>query len=153
MSKRLNRAKCKLCGTIIVSRHRHDHVSCKCGEIFVDGGNDYWRCGAKNFENFLRFENGKWSIVIGRKSEMTLEQIIEKFQEYITENMRMLSNHINEAESAKYGFEVSIIKRRHDDLFLVRYRLEQLLSQAGYKSLCRLVCFNPEIRSLESNSD
>jgi len=63
MSKRLNRAKCKLCGTIIVSRHRHDLVSCKCGEIFVDGGNDYWRCGAKNFKNFLRFENRKWTSI------------------------------------------------------------------------------------------
>jgi hypothetical protein len=25
--------------------YRHDFVSCKCNAIFVDGGNDYWRCG------------------------------------------------------------------------------------------------------------
>jgi hypothetical protein len=58
MSKRLNRAKCRLCQDVIVSKSRYDFVSCKCGEIFVDGGNDYWRRGAKNFNNLLTY-NGK----------------------------------------------------------------------------------------------
>ncbi len=40
-----NRAKCRKCGDVIESTHRHDFVSCKCGAIFVDGGNDYWRFG------------------------------------------------------------------------------------------------------------
>ena len=48
-----NRAKCKLCGDIIESKSRHDWVECNCGEIFVDGGLDYFRAGAKNFENFI----------------------------------------------------------------------------------------------------
>lgn len=60
MTKPINRAKCKLCGDIIVSKHRHHFVFCKCGEIFIDGGNSYWRCGAKNFKNLLRFKNRKW---------------------------------------------------------------------------------------------
>lgn len=25
------------------SKHRHDFVRCKCGESFLDGGDDYWR--------------------------------------------------------------------------------------------------------------
>jgi len=45
--------KCKLCGDIIESKSRHDWVECNCGEIFVDGGLDYFRAGAKNFENFI----------------------------------------------------------------------------------------------------
>lgn len=48
-----NRAKCKLCGDIITSTHRHDFVRCKCGEIFVDGGKSYTRCGAGDFKNFI----------------------------------------------------------------------------------------------------
>lgn len=48
-----NRAQCMLCGDIIESTHRHDYVSCKCGEIAVDGGRSYLRRSAKNFLNFL----------------------------------------------------------------------------------------------------
>lgn len=49
-----NRAKCKLCKDIIESFHRHDFVECSCKEIFIDGGNDLLRAGAKDFNNFLR---------------------------------------------------------------------------------------------------
>lgn len=48
-----NRAQCRLCGDIIESMSKHDWVSCRCGEIFVDGGRDYCRGGAKDFENFV----------------------------------------------------------------------------------------------------
>ena len=48
-----NRAKCKLCGDIIESEYRHDFVPCKCGEIFVDGGHDYIRCGANDLRNII----------------------------------------------------------------------------------------------------
>jgi len=49
-----NKARCKLCGSEVESRFTHEFVSCSCGEIFVDGGNDYWRAGAKSFSNFER---------------------------------------------------------------------------------------------------
>lgn len=48
-----NSAKCKLCEVEIESKYRWDYVSCECGEIFVDGGKDYLRRGANNFENFI----------------------------------------------------------------------------------------------------
>lgn len=48
-----NAAQCKLCGDIIESVHRHDYVRCQCGEIFVDGGREYRRAGARNLENFI----------------------------------------------------------------------------------------------------
>jgi len=57
-----NKAKCKNCGDIIESKHRHDFVACSCFEneegnkgIFVDGGNDYWRYGG-DLKNFERIE-------------------------------------------------------------------------------------------------
>ena len=39
------RVKCKLCGDVIQSLHRHDWKMCKCKSIFVDGGGDYLRTG------------------------------------------------------------------------------------------------------------
>jgi len=50
----MNKARCKLCGDVVESKHRHDFVWCKCGEIAVDGGNDYHKGTAKNMENFIR---------------------------------------------------------------------------------------------------
>lgn len=48
-----NRAQCRLCLDIIESRHRHDFVTCKCGEIFVDGGHAYIRMGANDLSNII----------------------------------------------------------------------------------------------------
>lgn len=39
-----NRARCTRCSTVLESRHRHDFVSCACGN-FVDGGSWYLRRG------------------------------------------------------------------------------------------------------------
>lgn len=52
-----NRAKCKLCSDIIESFARSDNVSCSCGEISVDGGDQYFRVGAIHFENFVRIDD------------------------------------------------------------------------------------------------
>ncbi len=36
-----NCIKCKSCGDIIISTHRHDFRRCSCGRVAVDGGHDY----------------------------------------------------------------------------------------------------------------
>ena len=41
----MNRIKCLKCGDILHSKHRHDFVTCKCHEVFLDGGDDYRRVG------------------------------------------------------------------------------------------------------------
>ena len=38
-----NAVKCNKCDDFIFSAHRHDFVTCKCGNISVDGGQDYLR--------------------------------------------------------------------------------------------------------------
>jgi hypothetical protein len=38
-----NAASCNGCGDFIVSKHRHDFVECTCGNIAVDGGQEYLR--------------------------------------------------------------------------------------------------------------
>lgn len=44
----INKAQCAECKDIIMSRTRHDFVSCSCGAIFVDGGTDYLRRGGSD---------------------------------------------------------------------------------------------------------
>lgn len=43
-----NAARCLLCDTVVESKHRHDFVRCKCGNLFVDGGHDYLRRGIED---------------------------------------------------------------------------------------------------------
>ncbi len=47
----MSKVKCLECGKILESKHRHDFVSCGCpNETFVDGGNDYLRCGGMDMD-------------------------------------------------------------------------------------------------------
>lgn len=59
-----NRAKCKLCLSIVESFHEHDYVGCKCGEIAIDGGDKYLRASAKDFRNFLRVDDEGNEIIV-----------------------------------------------------------------------------------------
>jgi hypothetical protein len=45
-----NAVKCLKCDEVIESKTRHDLVSCKCGNVFVDGGKEYLRRGFKTRE-------------------------------------------------------------------------------------------------------
>jgi hypothetical protein len=38
-----NAVNCLSCGDLIVSKHRHDFVTCTCGAVSVDGGQEYLR--------------------------------------------------------------------------------------------------------------
>lgn len=40
-----NAVRCKLCDTIIESKHTHDFVWCRCKSVFTDGGLSYIRRG------------------------------------------------------------------------------------------------------------
>lgn len=43
---RPNAARCRLCGTIIESKHHHDSVTCRCGAIAIDNDSDHLAPGA-----------------------------------------------------------------------------------------------------------
>lgn len=43
-----NASQCRRCEVVIESTYRHDFKSCKCGDIFVDGGLVYRRIGWKD---------------------------------------------------------------------------------------------------------
>ena len=55
-----NAIKCNYCGDVIVSKHTHDFVTCKCGKVSVDGGNEYLR---RTYTNSLD-DFQEWSEVI-----------------------------------------------------------------------------------------
>lgn len=46
--------KCLSCEDEIYSNSVHDFKYCKCGNIFIDGGFDYQRCGFNNGENSFK---------------------------------------------------------------------------------------------------
>lgn len=46
-----NAVICNKCETMIFSKHRHDLVECPCGNIFVDGGQEYLRRGGKGISD------------------------------------------------------------------------------------------------------
>lgn len=68
-SNKPNKAKCRLCGDTIESFHRHDYVRCTCGEIAVDGGTDYMRALAGNWDNFIRIDAEGREVKITLKNE------------------------------------------------------------------------------------
>ena len=56
-----NCIKCKHCGDIIESKHRHDFVFCKCQTVAVDGGHDYLKrtfktSPSEDYEELSEFE-------------------------------------------------------------------------------------------------
>ena len=59
-----NRAKCKLCNSILESKAYRDYVICKCGEISIDGGPDELRCYANDWNNFLRIDDEGNEIIV-----------------------------------------------------------------------------------------
>lgn len=59
-----NRAKCKLCQSVIESLHRTDYVSCTCGQIAVYGGPDLMQCSAIEWTNFLRVDDNDCEVVV-----------------------------------------------------------------------------------------
>lgn len=68
-----NRAKCKLCSSIIQSFHSTDIVFCKCGEISVENG-DALKCTAKDWGNFLRVDDEGNEIIIQVKDSLTNQE-------------------------------------------------------------------------------
>lgn len=59
-----NRAKCKLCNSIIESYTIEDRVECECGEIGISGGLQNLECFANDFSNFLRVDDEGNEIVV-----------------------------------------------------------------------------------------
>ena len=53
-----NAARCRKCGDVIESKHRHDFVRCECGAIYIDGGLSYAQGGGdpSSFESLCEYK-------------------------------------------------------------------------------------------------
>lgn len=67
-----NSAKCHSCNTEIESKHRHDFVYCKCGDISVDGGRDYLKRSAKDGAKYTDTSVEESCFDNGARAERTL---------------------------------------------------------------------------------
>jgi len=84
--KQRNRAKCKLCGSIVESILPVDLQMCECGEIGVDGGLEKYLTIFGSAENFIRIDDEGHEMpiqVIDEKKEDSKPWIKSALQEEI----------------------------------------------------------------------
>lgn len=69
-----NSAKCLKCGDKIVSKHRHDYVTCSCGNVSVDGGLDYCHRSFKEMDTWI--DTSIWEEDLPKTSyTVTMEEV------------------------------------------------------------------------------
>ena len=110
-----NRAKCKLCDSVIESLSVNDMISCKCGEIDIWGGEDNFKCAAKNFQNFLRVDDENNEIIVQVKgaieyssSKPNKKELLEMLDNMI-KTYEALPPHAMQAPINHYDFASSLI--------------------------------------------
>lgn len=64
-----NRAKCKLCQSIIESFHEDDYVECSCKEIAIWGGTSSYNLSYGDITNFLRVDDLGNEIIVKEGEE------------------------------------------------------------------------------------
>lgn len=92
-----NRAKCKLCQSIIESFHEFDEVTCKCGEISISGGSVKFKTSAKNYDNFLRVDDEGNTITVklqDQTEEIKKEEIPPPTKEELIEMLDTMAENI-----------------------------------------------------------
>jgi hypothetical protein len=92
-----NRAKCKLCNTIIESFHSEHIDMCPCGEISVEGG-DSLRCAAKDWSNFIRVDDIGNEIIVKVKNDDVKQLDIPQSKPTKEELLGMLDEMIKNIE-------------------------------------------------------
>lgn len=79
-----NRAKCKLCGSIIESLVKGEVVTCECKEIGIDGGQDEYIVYYKTVDNFLRIDDSDNVITVTEKQwKPSKKDLIQMLDEMI----------------------------------------------------------------------
>lgn len=110
-----NRAKCKLCKSVIESFHSEDYVVCKCDEISVSGGPSL-RCAAKNFENFVRVDDEDNEIIVttigdvkqfDNETKMGKKELVDML-EALVNNIDALPQHAQTAPATNYDLSIGL---------------------------------------------
>lgn len=65
-----NRIRCRKCGQVIWSQHRHHFISCSCGAVSIDGGYDYCRRMGKTEDMEEVKEKWQSGLNLGKKLDV-----------------------------------------------------------------------------------
>ena len=69
-----NQIKCTKCGDSIYSKDRHDYVSCTCGSVSTDGGQDYLkRCGSEYIDQSIVWDDNLVTQMVNDLKELDKE--------------------------------------------------------------------------------
>ena len=130
-----NRAKCKLCNSIIESLHRYDYVKCACGEIAISGGLYELETSAKDYANFLRVDDAGREIPVEYKDphEATTQipepPPLNTPRSLLNELKLRLDADENLPDQAHYKAVTNIDQRVY--LTLVYHALDEILKKMG----------------------
>lgn len=127
MSRNLivNKVRCKICGEVLESRHRHDYKTCSCDQkTMIDGGLDYGRYGGVDLdqiEHLSVYDNDPHDLIRQSATWGTYGKNGDQPISYI-KIADMTNNHIN-AILEKFGARVypTMLKAFKDELL---YRQE-----------------------------
>lgn len=74
-----NAIKCKVCGDVIESEHRHDFKTCSCGAVSVDGGHNYQRIVGEpyNYEDMAIWSDKPFWVSIDRETGKRIKIFLE----------------------------------------------------------------------------
>jgi hypothetical protein len=137
----MSKAQCLDCLDILESKHRHDLVKCKCGNAFLDGGDEYIRAGG----NIVILDGAKKLYPLRQDPELSelLKDVItdDMFDGYLDDdfddyNLGYQAGVMNERERILQG-----IQRLEDQSEATRTPLYQEILFAKIKELV-----NKEIR-------
>lgn len=124
-----NRAKCKLCGSILESFHRYDYVSCKCDEIAISGGQDKLEVYYKNIDNLLRLDDEDNVIVVEENGNPEISHPIQDSVNKPTrkEKMEMLEAYVTNLENLPQNAMSTSVT--HYDLYSLALLVSSLLRE------------------------
>lgn len=80
--------KCLNCNEIIKSKYRHDLVSCKCNNCYIDGGQDYLHFGGNDFNKILIIFDDGTEILASDK-----EKYKKKYEEWEENKIKEIVSH------------------------------------------------------------
>ena len=98
-----------MCDSVIESFCANDYVTCKCGEISVDGG-DQLRCSARDFKNFVRVDDEGNEIIVTVKDSLkpTRDDLLKMLEEMI-KNIENLPVHAMTSPVNHYDLSAALL--------------------------------------------
>lgn len=98
-------AQCLKCNAILISRYRHDFVTCKCdNQTFIDGGDDYFRCGGLDLSLIKKLDIPEpEDVVVNTLYSTAIVPVIEKLIEKSGESAKSRYERIDSAKIIAYA--------------------------------------------------